>query len=155
MCRPRLFGNSNPPILSYLEEWIPGDLPHKAIGVSKVSRISAPECFLCWLQNRRPRSLGFGDDRIDLFALARVVRQRKSAKALAIIGDVCVSRQLLSRKKRQSYSACLEKSNSLALRHASPPAETLVEALAALQIPHAQRDDTHPLLHSFPSSTSV
>jgi hypothetical protein len=111
--------------------------------------LTAPEGPLGTSEDPCTGSFGLREHPINFFASRGVVRETYSAEAVAVGRKIRVLRKLVSREKSESHAWHLEKHDSFSFQQGAPPAETLVELPAALQIRHAKGDYAYTLFRPF------
>src|SRR5262245_50278153 len=122
------------------------DLPDMPVEVSEATRVPAVEGlrrFAGDLAAVRARSL---NHLLDLLARADVVGERDPAPAGSFVGDSHVLGELLPRPEHENDAVCLEERRLLDVERGCPT-EAGVEALRALVVGDAERDQRDALLH--------
>ena len=140
-------GNLQGSIFGDSEKWIPHNLPEKSVGISEVSRVSAPKSFLRGLRDSRSGTLGLGDDPVYFFSASCVVSERDSGETAAVGRDLRVLRKLMPEVERERDCSRLKEYDAFRFCHGSSPPEALVKFAAAREIRYSQRNNAKTLFH--------
>src|SRR5919107_1656961 len=80
---------------------VPHHLPEMPVGVLEVARVAAPEGFVGFLYDGRPRFSGLPHDRVDLVPGGYVVPERELRRARGPLGHGGIPGNALARKDRE------------------------------------------------------
>lgn len=133
------------PVLVDRPLWIERHLPHVAVGVCEVARVSSPESSFGRLEDGRPRSCSLIQHRVHLGFGALIDGDSDTAES-AVDATVGIIGQLLAAEQCERDAGKLIEDDAFGRQLGSPAQALLVGPSGPVEIPDAEGDQADALL---------